>query len=213
MEILEISELQLPEIKIIHHKRFSDDRGHFTEPYQQSAFQNNETLHNIFGNQGVVQINESHSKPSTIRGLHMQWAPPQGKLIRTLWGHMVDIIVDVRPGSARYGKGIMYDMPADPASGHGELVWIPFGFAHGNYYPEESKIEYMVTAEWSGPEGEGGISPFAKDIDWSLCDPHLLAGFKTIANNTPLITSKDRDGYTVASWKDSANSKTFRYRA
>lgn len=211
MKIIGVKELALPDIKVIRHARFKDDRGYFTESYQYSAFQEEGTLKNIFTNTGIAQINESYSKASTIRGLHMQWVPPQGKLVRTLWGHMVDIIVDIRPGSPRFGRGIMYDMPAYLESDYGELIWIPFGFAHGNYYPSESKIEYMVTAEWSGSSGEGGISPFAQDIDWSLCDPELYNNFKTMSDSNPLVTDKDKAGFTVSSWKSNPNSKKFSY--
>lgn len=213
MKILDIKELALPEVKIIRHARFADDRGYFTESYQQSLFEGDAALKDIFTNRGIAQINESYSKPNTIRGLHMQWAPPQGKLVRTLTGHMIDVVVDIRPDSPRFGQGIMYDMPADPSQPFGELIWVPFGFAHGNYYPQESRIEYMVTSEWSGPGGEGGINPFSDDIDWTLCDAQLLAGFRTIANGTPLVTGKDRDGFTIESWKHTAQAKNFTYKA
>lgn len=211
MKIVEIKELALPEVKVIRHARFPDERGYFTESYQQSLFEGDSQLQGIFTNRGIAQINESYSKPNTIRGLHMQWAPPQGKLVRTLTGHMVDIVVDIRTQSPHFGKGIMYDMPADPSQPFGELIWVPFGFAHGNYYPQESRIEYMVTAEWSGPGGEGGISPFSDDIDWSLCDQSLYQTFKSIETNNPLVTQKDRDGFTIEAWSKTQQSTLFTY--
>lgn len=204
MKILKVKELSIPEIKIIQHARFHDDRGYFTESYQMLEFATHEDLQPLFAEKSFVQVNESYSRPGTVRGLHMQWSPPQGKLIRTTWGRMVDIIVDIRPDSETFGKGIMYEMPADPQATYGELIWIPFGFAHGNFYNDESKIEYLVDSPWGGPEGEGSISPLAADIDWSMCDESLQKEFQTLcASNLCLLSPKDRDGMTIAQWKDS----------
>lgn len=204
MKILEVKELSIPEIKIIRHARFHDDRGYFTESYQMLEFATHEALQPLFAEKAFVQVNESYSRPGTVRGLHMQWSPPQGKLVRTTWGRMVDIIVDIRPDSETFGRGIMYEMPADPSVDFGELIWIPFGFAHGNFYNHESKIEYLVDSPWGGTEGEGSISPLAQDIDWSMCDTSLHKEFTTLCNSDScLLSAKDKEGMTIAQWKDS----------
>src|SRR5690606_8308158 len=89
-----------------------------------------------------VQVNESYSRPGTVRGLHFQWNPYMGKLVRTVYGRMVDIALDIRKGSPTFGKALLYDMPSQPDQDYAEWIWIPPGFAHGNYFTAETVIEY-----------------------------------------------------------------------
>ena len=60
------------------------------------------------------QCNESHSLAGVIRGLHFQWNPNQGKMVRTIAGHIIDLALDIRKGSPTFGKIIAYDLPASP---------------------------------------------------------------------------------------------------
>lgn len=204
MKILSVSELVIPDVYVIRYARFHDDRGYFTESYQMLEFATHEQLQPLFAEKTFVQTNESYSKAGTIRGLHMQWSPPQGKLIRTVWGRMVDMILDIRPNSETFGKAIMYEMPADPSASYGELIWVPFGMAHGNFYNDESKIEYMVDSPWGGAEGEGSISPMSEDIDWSMCDVKLKKEFDHLCQSEKLlINDKDKNGMSLEAWKDS----------
>ena len=138
MKILEVKNLAIEDVKVIKYARFSDHRGYFTETFRKSDFQKL----NIFKNVEFIQSNESYSKKGVIRGLHFQWNPYMGKLIRTLRGRMVDMVMDIRKGSKTFGKIIAYDMPADTESDFGEWIWVPVGFAHGNFFPEDSQIEY-----------------------------------------------------------------------
>ena len=95
-----------------------------------------------------------------------------GKLVRTLSGRMVDMILDIRKGSTTFGKIIAYDMPSEHEADYNEWIWVPPGFAHGNFFTEDSTIEYFCSGEYS-PGCEAGISPLAADIDWSLCEGSL----------------------------------------
>jgi dTDP-4-dehydrorhamnose 3,5-epimerase len=208
MKVLEVKSLSIQDIKVIKFARFNDHRGYFTEPYRKSdMFQLPETafLHGC----EFVQTNESYSKKNTIRGLHFQWNPFMGKLVRTVSGRMVDIILDIRKNSPTFGKIIAYDMPNSPDAAESEWIWVPPGFAHGNFFVENSLIEYFCTGEYS-PGCEAGISPLSKDLDWSLCDPRLKTVFEEIAQS-PLITDKDRDGFSVSSWSDDERSEIFQY--
>ena len=123
-----------------------------------------------------------------------------GKMVRTILGHMVDLVLDIRKNSPTFGKIIAYEMPIDVDNNLGEWIWVPPGFAHGNFYLEDSMIEYFCTGEYS-PGCEAGISPLALDIDWSMCDQELKRKFNSVTLNTKLITEKDRDGLTVEQWK------------
>ena len=156
-----------------------------------------------------IQANESFSKKGVIRGLHFQWNPYMAKLVKTVQGHMVDLFLDVRQGSPTFGKVAAYDMPSKPDQDYDQWIWIPIGFAHGNYYLEDTTIEYFCTGEYS-PDSEVGISPLAKDLDWSLCDPELKKQFDQLVEN-PVISDKDKDGLSLEDWKKNQDSKLFLY--
>ncbi|MFX0195936.1 MAG: dTDP-4-dehydrorhamnose 3,5-epimerase family protein [Candidatus Hodarchaeota archaeon] len=209
MEIMEIKTLQVPEIKVIRFARFCDHRGYFTEHYRKSEVFNNSETEFMKGIE-FVQCNESFSKKGTIRGLHFQWNPFMGKMVRTLFGRMVDMILDIRKSSPTFGKIIAYDMPSDTSSDYGEWIWVPPGFAHGNFFLEDSMIEYFCTGEYS-PSCEAGISPLADDIDWSLCDTELKKLFYSITLTTKFISDKDENGFSVIAWKNDERSDNFVY--
>ena len=206
MKILFVKPLFLPEIKVIRFARFDDTRGYFTELYRESDFFSHPEMQFMKGYQ-FHQINESYSQKGTVRGLHFQWNPMQGKLIRTIMGHMIDLILDIRKNSPTRGKIIAYDIPSHPEDTYQDWIWIPPGFAHGNFFPEPTTIQYLCTAEYS-PGYEAGISPFATDIDWSACDVQLKQQFDTL-RETPSITDKDKNGYTMNSWFKTETSNLY----
>ena len=207
MKILSVKQLEIPEIKVIWFARFRDERGYFTEHFRRNDFDTNSLTPFMRGVE-FVQANESFSRASTIRGLHYQWNPYMGKLVRTLHGHMVDLVLDIRRGSPTFGKAIAYDMPSDGSEEFNEWIWVPPGFAHGNAFLEDTTIEYFCSGEYS-PGNEAGISPLAEDIDWSLCDPHLKEVFCEIASSTRLMTDKDRNGLSVSAWERDERSENF----
>lgn len=199
MKILEVKSLAFPEIKVIKYERFTDNRGYFTETFRKSDLENIAGS-DIFKTSKIVQVNESYSKKGTVRGLHFQWDPALGKLVRTQFGHMVDLILDIRKGSPNFGKIIAYDMPQNSANDFSEWIYVPYGFAHGNFYLEDSAIEYFCTGEYN-PNNEAGISPLATDIDWSLCDIKLKELFDNKIRPNALISEKDKNGHTLKSWR------------
>jgi len=204
LKILTVKQLDIPEIKVIRFARFCDHRGYFTEPFRRSDLHNDPQTSFMKGVE-FVQSNESFSKSGTIRGLHFQWESPMGKLVRTLRGHMIDMILDIRKESPTFGKIVAYDMPAHDHEQFDEWIWIPPGFAHGNTFLDDTHIEYLCSAEYS-PGTEAGISPLSGDIDWSLCDQKLKDAFDQIVSDTPLMTDKDRHGPTVSAWSQDERS-------
>ena len=207
MKVLAVKTLEIDEIKVIRFARFCDHRGYFTEHYRKSDFCNLPEME-FMKDIAFVQCNESHSQTGTIRGLHFQWNPYMGKLVRTLAGRMVDMILDIRKGSPTFGQIVLHDMPTNHKVDYSEWIWVPPGFAHGNFFTEDTMIEYFCSGEYS-PGCEAGISPLAEDIDWSLCDPKLRELFGGIASSTSLITDKDKNGYSVTAWKECEYSDNF----
>ena len=209
MKILDVKALEIPAVKVIRFARFCDHRGYFTEHYRKSDFHNPETME-FMKDVEFVQCNESFSRKGTVRGLHFQWNPCMGKLVRTLRGRMIDMVLDIRKGSPTFGNIILYDMAADHERDYSEWIWVPPGFAHGNIFTEDSVIEYFCSGQYS-PGCEAGISPLAEDISWDLCDNNLKRIFDSIAPSTELITEKDKNGFSVSQWNDNTNSSQFIY--
>lgn len=198
MKILSVSNLGLDGVKVVRFARYHDDRGYFSVPFLRTYVADHPDMG--FLGEPFVQANESFSRPGVVRGLHFQWNPDLGKLVRTIHGRMVDIVLDIRVGSPTRGKAIMHDMPAPPEAPWSEWIWVPPGFAHGNYFTEETRIEYFCTGSYN-PACEAGISPMAADIDWSLCDPALKAQFDALtADGAAMLSDKDRAGMTFAEW-------------
>lgn len=209
MKLLDIENLNIPDIKVIKFARFADERGYFTESYNTPQFLDEKKIKDIFEKTPIAQINESYSKKNVVRGLHFQWNPFMGKLVRTVSGRMVDIVLDIRLKSPTFGKAIMYDLPANSKMESNTWIWVPPGFAHGNFFTEETIIEYLCTGVYS-PGCEAGISPFSEDIDWSLCDKKLLKEFKKLTYKA-VISEKDQAGLSVKQWKKDNRSKEFNF--
>lgn len=204
MKILDVKSLSVPDVKVVRFTRFPDERGYFTEIFRESDIQK------VISSFQIKQVNESYSNKGIVRGLHIQWNPYLGKLIRTVQGHMVDLALDLRKNSPTYGKIIAYDMPSQASNSIGEWIWVPVGFAHGNFFLEETTIEYFCTSEYS-PTTEAGISPFSKELDWSLCDKELKTQFDTIVKNGAIVSEKDKKNLALKDWTNDPRSENFIY--
>lgn len=206
MKLLNIQSFEFPGIKVVRFGRFRDERGYFAEPFRASDLI--DQLEGLEG--GVVQSNESFSRVNTIRGLHFQWNPFMGKLVRTLSGRMVDLFLDIRKGSPTFGKVSAYALPYDRQADFAEWIWVPPGFAHGNFFSEDSSIEYFCSGEYS-PGCEAGICPFASDLDWSLCPKELKSEFDSLAKKA-IISEKDKNAMSLSQWKEDLRSDNFIYQ-
>ena len=204
MNILSIKEQQIPGVKLVKYERFMDHRGFFTETFRTSDLIKNDLM--FFPN-GIMQSNESFSQKFVLRGLHFQWNPNMGKLVRTIAGHMVDLVLDLRKGSPTQGKIMAFDMPAKSSDRSSSWIWVPEGCAHGNYFLEDSYIEYFCSSSYNG-ECEAGISPFADDIDWSICDVILKNKFFELKDSF-IATPKDINGLLLKEWLLRAESNNF----
>jgi dTDP-4-dehydrorhamnose 3,5-epimerase len=210
MKIIEIKTLAIPDIKVIRYGRFCDNRGYFSEQLRKSDIHSHPQM-NFLKSFDFMQANESYSKAGVVRGLHFQWNPYMGKLVRTIRGRMVDIVMDIRKGSPTLGKAIMYDMLSTTELDYCDWIWVPPGFAHGNYFTENTIIEYLCTSEYS-PGCEGGVSPLSKDLDWSLSELGLKAEFDKIISGNLLISEKDKIAPNLNEWLNDKRSDNFIYQ-
>ena len=158
---MKITDTALSEVKRISLDVFYDQRGFFCERFRADK------LVALGLDVAFVQVNHSRSVPGVIRGLHFQHAPAQGKLIGVTHGAVLDVAVDVRPGSPDFGMSVAIELSEENA----EMLWIPPGFAHGFAVlgNRPADVVYYVTALYNGA-GESGIrlDDPALGIDWPI---------------------------------------------
>jgi dTDP-4-dehydrorhamnose 3,5-epimerase len=154
----------LPGVFIFEPSVYPDDRGYFFESYNKRVFEANQ-IPNEF-----VQDNQSFSCYGVIRGLHYQLEPyAQSKLVRVLQGSVLDVVVDLRLGSAGFGKSYSIELSAE----NKKQIFIPKGFAHGfSVLSETAEISYKCDQVYN-KQSEGGIryNDPELNIDWKI-PPH-----------------------------------------
>ncbi len=171
----------LPGLVVHRPVRHGDARGFFCEVWNRAVFAEAGHHHDW------VQDNHSRSaEPGTLRGLHYQ-APPmaQAKLVRCIAGRIWDVAVDVRPGSATYGRHFGIELgPGDPAA-----LLVPRGFLHGFLTLEpDTEVLYKVDAPYSRAH-DGAVA-------WD--DPDLAIAWPLDA--APVLSEKDRAAPRLADW-------------
>lgn len=179
----------IPEVRIVRPRRFGDDRGWFAELLRTDDFA-------ALGlPTDFRQVNQSRSARGVIRGLHFQWDPPQGKLMRVVRGRALMVAVDIRPGSPTLGSAVTVEGVGDEPL----LFWAPASFARGFCALEDdTEVEYFCTSTYA-PEHESGIR-------WD--DPALAIPWPV---TEPLVSPKDAAAGTLADWLDRPEAKAFRY--
>lgn len=153
-------------VLLLEPKVFGDVRGWFFEAFNARDFARATGLERTF-----VQDNHSHSTRGVLRGLHHQVEHPQGKLIRVTQGAVFDVAVDIRPGSATYGRWFGVELTGE----NRRQLWIPEGLAHGFLVLSEvAELLYKSTDYWH-PEHERSLhwADPTLAIDWPL---HRLDG-------------------------------------
>lgn len=151
----------------------ADSRGSFEETWNEAD------MAEIGVRARFVQDNQSVSRRGVLRGMHFQKEHPQAKLVRAAYGRVFDAVIDMRPGSATFGKWFGTELPA----GVGRSLYIPEGFAHGFYVLSDMAIFcYKVTDFWH-PGDEGGVA-------WD--DPAVGIGWPIRRGEDPVLSEKDR---------------------
>ena len=168
----------IPEVLVVRPRLFGDERGWFTEILQADAFAE------LGLPASFVQVNQSRSVRGVVRGLHFQWDPPQGKLMRVVSGRAFMVAVDIRPGSPTLGQAVTLEASSDEPV----LFWAPASFARGfAAISDVAEIEYFCTATYN-PACETGIrwDDPAIGIEWPVDETRL--------------SPKDAAAGTLADW-------------
>lgn len=158
---MQVIDTALPEVKIIAPKVFGDARGFFYESFNQNAFDAAVGQHYDF-----VQDNHSKSSRGVLRGLHYQIEQAQGKLVRVVQGRVLDVAVDIRKSSPRFGQWVAVELSED----NQRQLWVPPGFAHGFVVFSETAEFLYKTTDYYAPAHERCIvwNDAQLSIDWQL---------------------------------------------
>jgi dTDP-4-dehydrorhamnose 3,5-epimerase len=188
MEI-KIESRHLQDVAVLVPDIFQDSRGFFMETFREDQFKAHGLPYHF------VQDNHSRSAKGVVRGLHFQWEPPMGKLMRVTQGKAFLVAVDIRKGSPTLGKWVGIEASAE----NRREVWAPAGFARGFCVLSDSaEIQYKCTGAYNN-KGESGIlwNDPAIGIEWPVANAEL--------------SEKDKKAQTLAAWLASPASENFKY--
>jgi dTDP-4-dehydrorhamnose 3,5-epimerase len=157
---------------ILEPKIIEDARGYFMESFNEQTFANGVGTPVHF-----VQDNQSFSSKGVLRGLHYQCGThAQAKLVRVLQGEVLDVAVDIRPGSPTYGQYESVLLSAE----NQKQFFVPRGFAHGFLVLSETATFFYKCDNFYNKESEGGIifNDPTVNIDWNFPLDELLISEK-----------------------------------
>lgn len=156
-----------------------DARGYLSKPFEKS----------IFAEHGIDlspwEELRSRSHKGVLRGLHFQRRHSQDKLVQVLHGVVYDVAVDLREGSATFGKWEGFYLTAE----NRQMLYIPKGFAHGFLALEEDTLFSYLCGDRYDPESDGGIR-------WN--DPELAINWPLERAERLIVSDKDAALPTLA---------------
>ena len=179
----------LEDIVVIVPKAHRDDRGFFMEVYRADQFRD------LGLPSEFVQDNHSFSRKGVVRGLHFQWEPPVGKLMRVTRGTAFLVAVDIRKGSPTLGQWFGLEASAENM----KQVWAPAGFARGFCsLTDEVEVQYKCTGIYND-RAESAIRWDDPDVgvEWPLKEVRL--------------SDKDRNAHSLRAWLTSPDAEHIAY--
>ncbi len=168
--------LDLPGVFRLTSPVHADRRGRLVETFRLDA------LAAVGIDVAFVQHNHSRSVQHTIRGMHWQRDPAQGKLVTVTHGAAWDVVAEVRPTAPAFGRHVAVRL--EP----GISVWVPPGYAHGFCaLAPDTDVIYALTAPWAAGEGRGvRWDDPTLAIPWPINDPVLSEADRALPSLTDL---------------------------
>jgi dTDP-4-dehydrorhamnose 3,5-epimerase len=188
--LINVESCHFDEVYVLVPQVFQDPRGFFSETFRADQFAALGLPVNF------VQDNHSGSQKGVLRGLHFQWEPPMGKLMRVTRGSAFLVAVDIRKGSPTLGRWVGVEASAE----NRKQVWAPAYFARGFcVLSDYAEIQYKCSGLYNS-KAESGIRWDDPDIGirWPLADVQL--------------SEKDKKARTLADWISSPEADHFQYR-
>jgi dTDP-4-dehydrorhamnose 3,5-epimerase len=186
---MKVESIHMGAVAVLVPEIFKDERGFFLEEFRADQFKSFGLPHHF------VQENHSGSVKDVIRGLHFQWDPPMGKLMRVLRGRAFLVAADIRKKSPTLGQ--WFGLEASDQDR--KQLWAPPGFARGFcVLSDYAEIQYMCTGIYN-PKGESGIrwNDATIAIDWPT--------------KNPILSEKDLKAQNLSDWLNTRQSNHFQY--
>ncbi|MGE5324968.1 MAG: dTDP-4-dehydrorhamnose 3,5-epimerase [Actinomycetota bacterium] len=188
-----IESVHLNDVVVVVPQVNGDARGFFMETFRADQFRD------LGLPTEFVQDNHSRSAKGVLRGLHFQWDPPMGKLMRVTQGSAFLVAVDIRKGSPTLGQWFGMEVSAE----NKKQIWAPYGFARGFCaLTDGCEVQYKTTGIYN-PKAEGGIyfADPAIGVRWPI-DPSMAT-----------TSDRDKRAPTLAQWLESPLSDNIPYIA
>ncbi len=186
---IKIESKHLGDVVVVTPEIFTDSRGFFSETFRSDQFES------LGLPTKFEQDNHSRSAKGVVRGLHFQWEPPMGKLMRVTRGCAFLVAVDIRKASPTLGRWVGIEASED----NRRCVWAPAGFARGFCaLSDVTEIQYKCTGIYNN-KAESAIrwNDPSIGIKWPLADVY--------------VSDKDRTARTLTEWLASPESENFGY--
>ena len=134
---------------LIHLEPVNDARGSFARTFCENEFQ----AHGLQTRFPQHSVSWS-SRGGTVRGMHYQMDPrAEVKIVRCLSGSIWDVIIDIRPESATFGKWRGFELSEED----GRQLYVPKGFAHGfQSLTDDARVNYLIS-EFHAPSAASGF--------------------------------------------------------
>lgn len=150
-------------------RRHADDRGMFCEWFRA------DTLSEATGRRfDLAQANCSVSSRGVLRGIHFADVPPgQAKFVTCAAGAVLDVVVDIRVGSATFGQWDSVTLTA----GERRSVFLEEGLGHGFFaLTDDATVMYLCSTPFA-PTREHTVDPLDPDlgIAWPEGIPRVLS--------------------------------------
>jgi len=187
---IKVEKTEIDGVVVVIPEVFEDDRGFFMEVFRADQFRTLGLPHEF------VQDNHSRSARGVLRGLHFQWEPPMGKLMRVTYGSAFLVAVDIRKGSPTLGQWFGAEISAQ----NKQQIYAPAGFARGFCVLSDSaEIQYKCTGVYNS-KAESGIlwNDPEIGIDWPIKEP--------------VLSAKDAVAQPLAQWLSKPESDNFKYQ-
>ncbi len=186
---MNVIQTELEGLLILEPRVFGDERGYFFESWSQREFDA------AVGPVCFVQDNESKSRYGVVRGLHYQKPPyTQSKLVRCVRGAVLDVAVDLRPGSPTFRRHVAVELTEE----NHRQMFIPKGFAHGFAVLSAEAVFQYKCDEFYHPEADAGIQLLDESlgIDWRIPREEMILSAKDLAREKMGPDFSDFDNLT-----------------
>lgn len=158
-----------------------DLRGYFIKDYSKEVFDNHGVTHDL------KEVFYTVSYKGVIRALHFQREKPQPKLVRCVFGHVYDVVVDLRKNSPTFMQWESFDLSSENM----QEILVPAGCAHGYLVLEKSIVSYKCSEKFYGEFDDGVVwNDTDLNVKWPL---DKIGGIDNL-----ILADKDKNLQTFA---------------